>query len=857
MCGVSESNQLVRQSHLDMNPAASNSAPEIVVPNQAGAEPAMEIVKEGFLLKKGDFTQKWRQRYFVLRSNPCRLDYYSSPQEQIRGSLAIDQLSLVSLHPKKSKKFRSVFSLRIRDSKLVILAHERQDEVDSWIIAIESLMSPSMRRFRSSLSDFPALNSDASVLIDNSSFMARSFRVKAHQSAVSAPVSREVSPFPFTLGQKNQMTLTRENSPVFKEAFHLDDLPYENAYWDTLGCSPRQEIRKIINETLDQARSLNDWNLIGMKNSTRILKFNKNPFKLRVSTFFPSVRAESLFLFLKVGFAHSKFRKAWDIDCLSAKTVAKYGSQTDVIELTTVDPFILSSTKKRETILRHWFIDRSARAGLNNSNEETQNIVLVYKAITLPLERSQEVLERNSHSRSGGFIIIPKLNGCLLIHSSELSFTPVSGFQSALRKVLESYCRFFSTRFAEILANEIQAFKDYVFDISVNEHVLKSFELETINQDEESFNEISDYQRSDSVTEDLNSFPCGVKDFLRSPEGGMIYTDQEEVSKQRWVAQDILKSMGSNLMQGKSLTSISMPVKVFEPRSFLQRMPDLWVFAPIFLTRAAKCDDPVLRFKNTMVFILSGLHRGMTQQKPFNPILGETFQCCFSDGTNIYLEQISHHPPISAFELFGPQSFWKMSGYHEYSPSLGMNHAQGAQDGPNNVTFRDGGHISFQMPPVMIKGIVWGDRHVYWTKKMVFQDEKNGLSCEIQFGPSKKSGWFNGSAKDFELDKISGTIMKKVSDSQTAICSVSGSWLDTIYFDDVLFWKMNELQPYCIIPIEDSLCLPSDSRHREDLKLLKLGDMDAASSWKVKLEEAQRRDRKLRKDYGPIKTKSR
>ncbi len=38
--------------------------------------------------------------------------------------------------------------------------------------------------------------------------------------------------------------------------------------------------------------------------------------------------------------------------------------------------------------------------------------------------------------------------------------------------------------------------------------------------------------------------------------------------------------------------------------------------------------------------------------KPFNPILGETFQGEYpSSGTRVYAEQISHHPPTSAWQL--------------------------------------------------------------------------------------------------------------------------------------------------------------------------------------------------------------
>lgn len=42
----------------------------------------------------------------------------------------------------------------------------------------------------------------------------------------------------------------------------------------------------------------------------------------------------------------------------------------------------------------------------------------------------------------------------------------------------------------------------------------------------------------------------------------------------------------------------------------------------------------------------------LTMEKPFNPILGETFQC-WIDECPIYFEQISHHPPIAAFMMYG------------------------------------------------------------------------------------------------------------------------------------------------------------------------------------------------------------
>jgi len=46
----------------------------------------------------------------------------------------------------------------------------------------------------------------------------------------------------------------------------------------------------------------------------------------------------------------------------------------------------------------------------------------------------------------------------------------------------------------------------------------------------------------------------------------------------------------------------------------------------------------------------TGIHIAFERwMKPFNPILGETWQARMEDGTSMCMEQISHHPPISAF----------------------------------------------------------------------------------------------------------------------------------------------------------------------------------------------------------------
>lgn len=56
-----------------------------------------------------------------------------------------------------------------------------------------------------------------------------------------------------------------------------------------------------------------------------------------------------------------------------------------------------------------------------------------------------------------------------------------------------------------------------------------------------------------------------------------------------------------------------------------------------------------------------------------NPVIGETLQGSYPDGTQIYCEQISHHPPISYFLAVGPEISYKYYGCYNFSALAGLN----------------------------------------------------------------------------------------------------------------------------------------------------------------------------------------
>ena len=77
---------------------------------------------------------------------------------------------------------------------------------------------------------------------------------------------------------------------------------------------------------------------------------------------------------------------------------------------------------------------------------------------------------------------------------------------------------------------------------------------------------------------------------------------------------------------GKELSKISMPVQWNEPLSFLQRLSEYMNYGYL-LNTAASCKDAEIRLQWVATFAVSALASNLERMgKPFNPLLGETFE---------------------------------------------------------------------------------------------------------------------------------------------------------------------------------------------------------------------------------------
>jgi hypothetical protein len=79
------------------------------------------------------------------------------------------------------------------------------------------------------------------------------------------------------------------------------------------------------------------------------------------------------------------------------------------------------------------------------------------------------------------------------------------------------------------------------------------------------------------------------------------------------------------LLSGKSILSISLPVDIFIAKSNLELFVDSLCYGPTLLEKAVP-GDPMQKFKMCAAFGVTMSILYLRMEKPFNPILGETFQ---------------------------------------------------------------------------------------------------------------------------------------------------------------------------------------------------------------------------------------
>ncbi|XP_026526130.1 oxysterol-binding protein-related protein 1 isoform X5 [Notechis scutatus] len=350
---------------------------------------------------------------------------------------------------------------------------------------------------------------------------------------------------------------------------------------------------------------------------------------------------------------------------------------------------------------------------------------------------------------------------------------------------------------------------------------------------------------------------------------------------------------------GMELSKITMPVIFNEPLSFLQRLTE-YMEHTYLIHKASLLPDPVERMRCVAAFAVSAVASQWERTgKPFNPLLGETYELFREDlGFRLISEQVSHHPPISAFYAEGLNNDFIFHG--SIYPKLKFWGKSVEAEPKGIITLKLLEHneaYTWTNPTCCVHNIIVGKLWIEQYGNMEITNHKTGEKCMLNFKPC---GLFGK-----ELHKVEGYIQDK---SKKKLCALYGKWTECLYSVDIATFEaykkndkknteekknnkqtgnsdepdeipLPECESICVIPGSvllwkiaprpsnstqmynfttfammlneldqemESVIPKTDCRLRPDVRAMENGEIDVASEEKKRLEEKQRAARKNR-----------
>uniref|UniRef100_A0A8C0D809 Oxysterol-binding protein n=1 Tax=Balaenoptera musculus TaxID=9771 RepID=A0A8C0D809_BALMU len=324
---------------------------------------------------------------------------------------------------------------------------------------------------------------------------------------------------------------------------------------------------------------------------------------------------------------------------------------------------------------------------------------------------------------------------------------------------------------------------------------------------------------------------------------------------------------------GRELSKIPMPVNFNEPLSMLQRLTEDLEYHHL-LDKAVHCTSSVEQMCLVAAFSVSSYSTTVHRiAKPFNPMLGETFELDRLDdmGLRSLCEQVSHHPPSAAHYVFSKHG-WSLWQEITISSKFRGKYLSIMPLGAIHLEFQaSGNHYVWRKSTSTVHNIIVGKLWIDQTGDVEIVNHKTKDRCQLKFLP------YSYFSKEVAR-KVTGV----VSDSQgKAHYVLSGSWdeqmecakivqsspsspsLDgkqkTVYqtLPAKLMWKKyplpdNAENMYYFSELALTLneheegVAPTDSRLRPDQRLMEKGHWDEANTEKQRLEEKQRVNRRRR-----------
>uniref|UniRef100_A0A3B4G9E6 Oxysterol-binding protein n=1 Tax=Pundamilia nyererei TaxID=303518 RepID=A0A3B4G9E6_9CICH len=324
---------------------------------------------------------------------------------------------------------------------------------------------------------------------------------------------------------------------------------------------------------------------------------------------------------------------------------------------------------------------------------------------------------------------------------------------------------------------------------------------------------------------------------------------------------------------GKELSKIPMPVNFNEPLSMLQRLSEDLEYYEL-LDKAAKSHSSLEQMCYVAAFTVSSYSTTVHRTgKPFNPLLGETFELdrhreC---GYRSLCEQVSHHPPAAAHYAFSEKG-WTLRQEITLASKFRGKYLSIMPLGSIQCIFeKSNNHYSWKKVTTTVHNIIVGKLWIDQSGEIDVVNHKTGDRCHLKFAP------YSYFSRDVPR-KVTGVVTDKDGKAHYVL---SGTWDEKMEFSKIMqsskgengtegkqrtvyqtlkakeIWRKNPLPEgaenmYYFSSLALTLnepeegVAPTDSRRRPDQRLMEEGHWDEANAEKQRLEEKQRSTRRER-----------
>ncbi|XP_004582494.2 oxysterol-binding protein-related protein 3 isoform X4 [Ochotona princeps] len=375
-----------------------------------------------------------------------------------------------------------------------------------------------------------------------------------------------------------------------------------------------------------------------------------------------------------------------------------------------------------------------------------------------------------------------------------------------------------------------------------------------ISDDDSYVSDLSDNLSVDNISNDLENERQTL---------GPVLSERGEVKSQRRTCLPAPCPSSSsvslwNILRnniGKDLSKVAMPVELNEPLNTLQRLCEELEYSEL-LDKAAQTPSARERMVYVAAFAVSAYASSYFRagSKPFNPVLGETYECIREDkGFRFFSEQVSHHPPISACHaesenfVFWQDVRWKNKFWGKSMEIVPI--------GTTHVTLPAfGDHFEWNKVTSCIHNILSGQRWIEHYGEIVIKNlSDDSYHCKVNFIKAK---YWSTNAHEIE-----GTVFER---GGKAVLRLFGKWHESVYCgggsSSTCVWRANPMpkgheQYYGFTqfalelnemdPSLKSLLPPTDTRFRPDQRFLEEGNVEEAEAQKQRIEQLQRERRRV------------